>query len=278
MDDIEPPSESTTRNGGPLAFGVDGCLYLGVGDNGNNNRWNAQVLIGTDQWSGTENDELCTDVCLGNASWPDRPSDTDGEVNHAGKLLRMAVEGPSIAQPAAAPPLPDQPFMFAGGLRSPTGIAVHPLTGQIYVADRGETQASEIDVIDRASNAGWPCLEGGVVSNSTVASCLTGMLPDVVYGNHPDWRRPVVSQLGNPRRRSRASPPTRASPIRRSSTATCSICCATARASTASTSTRRASCRIRTASRRSSSTTTWRTATSSSTTTSTATTSSRTSR
>jgi len=156
MDDIEPPNESTTRNGGPLAFGVDGCLYLGVGDNGNNNRWNSQVLIGTDQFSGAENDELCTDVCLGNASWPDRPSDTDGEMNHAGKLLRMAVEGPSIAQPAAAPPLADQPFMFAGGLRSPTGIAVHPLTGQIYVADRGETQASEIDVIDRASNSGWP--------------------------------------------------------------------------------------------------------------------------
>src|SRR4030095_11609950 len=92
MDDIEPPSEAATRNGGPLAFGVDGCLYLGVGDNGNNNRWNAQVLIGTDQWSGTENDELCTDVCLGNASWPDRPSDTDGEVEPARKLLRIAGE------------------------------------------------------------------------------------------------------------------------------------------------------------------------------------------
>ena len=198
MDDIEPPSESSSRNGGPLAFGVDGCLYLGNGDNGNNSRWNGQVLIGTDQWSGDENDDLCTDVCLGSASWPERPSDTDGEMNHAGKLLRLAVEGNSVAQPAAAPPLPDQPFMFAGGLRSPGGIAVHPLTGQIYVADRGETQASEIGVVDRASNNGWPCLEGGLVSNSTVAACLTGILPDAVYANHADWRRPLVTHLGNP--------------------------------------------------------------------------------
>src|SRR5437867_6362274 len=32
---LEPPTESTNRNGGALTFGVDGCLYAGVGDNGN---------------------------------------------------------------------------------------------------------------------------------------------------------------------------------------------------------------------------------------------------
>jgi glucose/arabinose dehydrogenase len=198
MDKIEPPGESSNRNGAPLAFGVDGCLYLGVGDNGNQNRWNGQVPIGTDSFDNAESTELCTDVCLGPASYPDRPSDTDGELNHAGKLLRMAVEGASIAQPGAEPPLSNQPFMFGGGLRNPVGLAVHPLTGQLYVSERGDTQASEIDVVDRASNQGWPCLEGGLVSAAGVAACLTGLLPDVVYGNHPDWHRPILTHLGNP--------------------------------------------------------------------------------
>jgi glucose/arabinose dehydrogenase len=35
---LEPPVGSSNRNGGGLAFGVDGCLYVGVGDNGSQNR------------------------------------------------------------------------------------------------------------------------------------------------------------------------------------------------------------------------------------------------
>lgn len=198
MDDIEPPDESSQRNGGPLAFGTDGCLYLGVGDNGNTNRWNSQLLIGTDAIEGSENGQLCTDVCLGPALYPERSVDTDGELNHAGKMLRLAVEGASNAQAGSGAPLSDQPFAFGTGLRSPSGIAVHPLTGQLYVAERGDTQASEVGIVDAASNHGWPCLEGGLVGSAGVAACLTGMLPDVVYGNHGDWRRPILTHAGNP--------------------------------------------------------------------------------
>jgi hypothetical protein len=32
----------------------------------------------------------------------------------------------------------------------------------------------------------------------SVAPCLTGLAPDVVYGNHPDWRRPILTHLGDP--------------------------------------------------------------------------------
>src|SRR5262244_3543735 len=45
---LEPPTESASRSGGALTFGADGCLYVGVGDNGGANRWNAQLLRGTD--------------------------------------------------------------------------------------------------------------------------------------------------------------------------------------------------------------------------------------
>src|SRR5882724_7859884 len=44
-ESLEPPTESSARNGGGLGFGADGCLYVGVGDNGGGNRWNAQLLL-----------------------------------------------------------------------------------------------------------------------------------------------------------------------------------------------------------------------------------------
>jgi glucose/arabinose dehydrogenase len=193
---LEPPTDSTSRNGAHLTFGVDGCLYVGVGDNGGNNRWNAQLLLGTDPIQGSENTALCGNVCLGPSLYPNRTVSNDGELNHAGKILRLAVEGASTAQPGSDPPLPTQPYVFGAGLRNPAGLAVHPLTGQLYVAERGDAAEAEIGVVDAASNHGWPCLEGSVVAG--VAACLLGLPASDVYGNHPDWRRPLATHTGNP--------------------------------------------------------------------------------
>jgi glucose/arabinose dehydrogenase len=195
---LEPPSESASRNGGHLAFGVDGCLYVGVGDNGGANRWNAQLLLGTDPLQSSETTALCSNVCLGPSLYPARTVANDGAPNHAGKLLRLAVEGASAAEPAPGAPLASQPFVFGTGLRNPAGLTVHPLTGQVWVAERGDSQESEIDVVDRASDLGWPCLEGSLVSASGVAACLVGDTPAEVYANHPEWRRPLATHPMNP--------------------------------------------------------------------------------
>ena len=195
---LEPPTESTARNGGNLAFGVDGCLYLGVGDNGSSNRWNAQLLLGTDPLQSSESSALCTNVCLGPSLYPARTIANDGAPNQAGKVLRLDVAGASPAAPAPGAPFPSQPSVFGAGLRNPVGLAVHPLTGQVYVAERGDSQEAEIDVVDRASNFGWPCLEGSVTGASGVAACLVGHTAAEVYGNHPEWRRPLVTHPLNP--------------------------------------------------------------------------------
>jgi glucose/arabinose dehydrogenase len=195
---LEPPTESSARNGGHVTFGVDGCLYVGVGDNGSNNRWNAQLLLGTDPLQSSENSALCTNVCLGPSVYPARTITNDGALNQAGKVLRLAVAGASPAQPGPGGPLASQPYVFGAGLRNPSGLAVHPLTGQLYVTERGDTQETEIDVVDRGSDLGWPCLEGSVVSAGGVASCLAGRTPADVYGNHPDWRRPLATHVMSP--------------------------------------------------------------------------------
>src|SRR5262249_62139128 len=62
---LEPPTESTNRNGAHMAFGVDGCLMAGVGDNGGGNRWNAQPLGGTDPIQSSETPALRTTLCPG---------------------------------------------------------------------------------------------------------------------------------------------------------------------------------------------------------------------
>jgi glucose/arabinose dehydrogenase len=191
---LEPPVETNTRNGGALAFGVDGCLYVGVGDNGSTDRWNAQVLLGTTGISGSETSSFCTNVCLGSATNPSRAS-SNGAVNSAGKILRFAVSG-GPAAPAADPPFAASPLVFATGFRNPTGLGVHPLTGQLFAVERGDGLQTELDVMDRGSDAGWPCIEGGTVPAN--ASCLVGHTPADVYQYHPDWRRPLATHAGNP--------------------------------------------------------------------------------
>jgi glucose/arabinose dehydrogenase len=195
---LEPPTESTNRNGGHLAFGVDGCLVAGIGDNGGGGRWNAQLMSGTDAIQGSENTALCTNVCLGTAEYPDRTVTNDGLPNFAGKVLRLAVEGASAAQPAPGNPFSSQPWVFGTGFRNPAGLAVHPLTGQLYVVDRSDTLQAEVDLVTPGSDSGWPCLEGGDIASSGPAACLVGHTKDEVYANHPAWSHPIVAHTGNP--------------------------------------------------------------------------------
>ncbi len=180
-----PASASSQRNGGALAFGADACLYAGFGDDGAS--WNAQLPLGTDPIGGTEQASLCTNVCLGPAELPGRTVKNDGNPNEAGKVLRLAVDGAAPAQPG----------LFAAGFRNPLAFAVHPLTGQLFVAERGNNQQSEIDVVDTGSNSGWPCLEGAALGTSGVG-CLAGRQPSDVYANHPAWRRPLVTLPASP--------------------------------------------------------------------------------
>lgn len=192
--DLEPPAGVAARSAGHLGFGADGCLYVGVGDNAG--RWNAQILSGTDPVSNSEAAALCTAVCAGSSELPSRTVAHDGRPNLAGKILRLAVEGPSTAQGGPAPALGEEPRVFGVGFRNPAGLMTHPLTGQLWVAERGDALEAEIGVVQPGSNHGWPCLEGTRI-NSTAAACISGGTPADVYGRHPTWRPPIVVHPGS---------------------------------------------------------------------------------
>jgi aldose sugar dehydrogenase len=73
-----------------------------------------------------------------------------------GSMLRFALDG-SIPE--------DNPFVgeadavdaiWSYGLRNVQGMAFHPDTGELWVADHGENNGDEINIVERGANHGWP--------------------------------------------------------------------------------------------------------------------------
>jgi glucose/arabinose dehydrogenase len=115
-----PADVCGNHQGGSLAFGPDGMLYVTVGDNGCNR-------------------------CL---SQDDRTL--------AGKLLRFTRDG-GIPEdnPFAAAAFPRSAF-FATGLRNSFDFAFHPRTGAIVATENGPSRNDEINHIVAGANYGWP--------------------------------------------------------------------------------------------------------------------------
>lgn len=117
------------HNGGAVAFGPDGYLYLGLGDGG----------AAGDPFKNGQNTETLL-----------------------GKLLRIDVNnGDPYAIPA------DNPFgneVWAYGLRNPWRISFDRATGDLWIGDVGQNQYEEIDYLPAGSpggaNFGWSVMEG----------------------------------------------------------------------------------------------------------------------
>jgi len=117
------------HNGGSMAFGPDGYLYLGLGDGGS---------AGDPQGNGQRLDTFL------------------------GKILRINV---NLGEPYAIPA--DNPYgteVWAYGLRNPWRISFDTATGDLYIGDVGQNNWEEIDFVAAGTpggiNFGWNILEG----------------------------------------------------------------------------------------------------------------------
>jgi glucose/arabinose dehydrogenase len=131
----------SNHNGGMIAFGPDGYLYIGTGDGGS----------GGDP---------------GN-----RAQDITGQL--LGKMLRIDVDSLPFSIPA------DNPFVgvtgddeiWAYGLRNPWRFSFDRDTGDMYIADVGQNAYEEVDVQPANStggeNYGWRCYEGDHAYNTS---------------------------------------------------------------------------------------------------------------
>lgn len=121
------------HNGGQLAFGPDGMLYLGLGDGGGANDEHGRIGNGQDT------------------------------TNLLGTIIRIDVDG---GESYAIPP--DNPFangggepeIWAYGLRNPWRFSFDRATGRLFCADVGQNRLEEINIIEGGGNYGWRIMEG----------------------------------------------------------------------------------------------------------------------
>jgi glucose/arabinose dehydrogenase len=123
------------HNGGQIAFGPDGYLYIGMGD------------------GGSEGDPL------GNGQ---------NRSTLLGKILRIDVNQPSAGRNYTVPA--DNPFkgntqdyreeIYAWGFRNPWRFSFDPPTGRLWVGDVGQDREEEIDLVEKGKNYGWNIMEG----------------------------------------------------------------------------------------------------------------------
>src|SRR3954454_23474439 len=135
-------SAQSNHNGGNLAFGPDGFLYISVGDGGG----------GGD------------------------PFESGQSLNTMlGKLLRIDVDhGSPYAIPAGNPfagATPGLDEIWAYGLRNPWRFSFDRQTGDLYIGDVGQGAREEVDFQAAGAaggqNYGWACREGKTSYNDT---------------------------------------------------------------------------------------------------------------
>ena len=136
---LEVLKPSSNHNGGEIAFGPDGYLYVGIGDGGGAND------VGTGHTEGLGNGQDLTKLL--------------------GKILRYDVSTPGIAQiPADNPFVNDteaEPAIYAYGFRNPWRFSFDAGGEQrLFCTDVGQNLIEEVDIITKGGNYGWNIKEG----------------------------------------------------------------------------------------------------------------------
>ena len=128
------PQPFQNHNGGQIAFGPDGMLYISLGDGGaggdpQGNGQNLSTLLGT--------------------------------------ILRIEVSGIGPGQGYRIPP--DNPFVgvtdardeiWAYGLRNPWRFSFDRENGALWAGDVGQNSFEEVNLVRKGGNYGWNTLEG----------------------------------------------------------------------------------------------------------------------
>ena len=125
LDNLPIGSQSESgngnHNGGNIAFGPDGKLYLSIGD-------------------------LAT------------PSNSQDLDHFAGKILRLNPDGSAPSDnPFYDPIRPDSPrsYIYALGLRNSFDFTFDPATGGLFATENAPSSNDELNIIEPGKNYGW---------------------------------------------------------------------------------------------------------------------------
>jgi len=157
---IEQPL--TNHNGGQLAFGADGFLYIASGDGGGSgdpsgNAQNLNNLLGA---------ILRIDV-----------DNKDTGLNYA-----IPSDNPFISSNDA------RPEIYAYGLRNPWRFSFDTQTNNLWTGDVGQGELEEINIIEKGGNYGWNIFEGTSCFGSNNCNETATIGPVFEYGHQNNDR------------------------------------------------------------------------------------------
>jgi len=157
----------SNHNGGKVAFGKDGFLYVAVGDGG---------------------------------SGGDPQNNAQNRKEYLGKILRLDVNKTSGSTPYAIPA--DNPFkgnnegyreeIFAYGVRNPWRFSFDHTTGALWAGDVGQNKIEEISIIQKGGNYGWRLMEADACFDPKDCDKSNLQLPIYSYQQGSDTGRSVT--------------------------------------------------------------------------------------
>ncbi len=133
---LEVPRPFWNHNSGNMLFGPDGMLYFTVGDGGK-----ADDAARLSQVLFTMNGKVLR-------------IDVDSKTGR--REYGIPADNPFVKTDGAAPET------WAWGLRNPWGMAFDSETGALWLADVGQEQREEINIITKGGNYGWSFREGTI--------------------------------------------------------------------------------------------------------------------
>lgn len=152
------------HDGGGIAIGPDGKLYIGVGDTGCNS--GQPPGQGITNWFGT---------CLSNGSAKILRVNLDGTIPADNPLVNETAVTECGAtcgvEPTAARTAAPRKDIWAWGFRNPWRLWFDPQNGNLWVGDVGEVTYEELNIVKKGKHYGWPMREGA--AGQAINTCGT---------------------------------------------------------------------------------------------------------